>query len=550
MTFASINWQYIAGGLALFLFGIKLMGDGLTNAAGTKIRDYIEKYTSNPFKAMLVGIFLTGLIQSSSGTTVIVISLVRAGLMKLDSAIGVTLGANIGTTVTAILIGFDLEYYAYFLLLIGVILMMIASRKKQLYLSQILIGFGLLFVGLQMMGDVLVQFPKIEGFNEFIVSLSTTPVIGVVVGAVITGIVQSSSAIIGVIQKLYDSNAISLLASLGLVFGANIGTTVTGVLAGIGGSAAAKRTAVFHLLFNVITSLFFLIIIHPFYNLIVFLSDKLELSLMMQVALGHFLFNLLGTLMFIPFVGQVVKMLKRLIKNKGKERNADLVYLDEHMVSSFPAGALQQAKVGVLQIAELAYESLETSQKYLNTRDSKYFKEVNQIEEMINSLDTKVTSYLLKISKENITDELSTEYSVNLQVLKNFERIADLSQNLAEYFEMIIEADERFDEDALEEINGMFNLLMATHKNAISVYETKDELLYQIMKQDENYMNRKEIELRSSHFSRLTERHLVANVVTSLFVDILGTFERIGDHQFNVGSITFNPIKTHMEKQD
>lgn len=547
---SQISWQFIAGGLGIFLFGIKLMGDGLTAAAGTKIRDYIEKYTSNPIKAMLVGILLTGLIQSSSGTTVIAISLVRAGLMRLDQAIGVTLGANIGTTVTAILIGFDLEYYSYFMLLAGVVLLMIAHNKKQRYVSEIVIGFGLLFIGLQMMGDVLVQFPKLEGFNEMMIGLSTQPVYGVVAGTVITGIVQSSSAIVGVIQKLYESNAITLVAALGLVFGANIGTTVTGIMAGIGGSIAAKRTSIFHFAFNVTTSILFLLFIHPFHELVVMLSSSLNLSEMMTIALAHFLFNLLGTLLFLPFVKQCVTILERVAVDKEavNGHRANLV-LDEQMIAQFPAGALQQAKAGVLQIANLAYKLLKLSQKYLLTKDSKVFKEVNQVESMINSLDTKVTSYLLKISKENLTDDLSNEYAVNLQVVKNFERIADLAQNLAEYYEMIFDAGEYMDADALEEINAFYNLLLDAHKKAVEVYETQNMALYEIMKADENFLNSKEVELRRSHFERLTTRHEVATVTTSLFVDILGTFERIGDHEFNVASITFNPIKTHAEKQ-
>lgn len=415
-SWSHIDWHLIAGGLGLFLFGVKIMGDSLTKFAGTKIRDYIEKYTSNPVMAVLVGIVMTGLIQSSSASTVIAISLVRSGLMGMSQAIGIILGANIGTTVTSILIGFELDYYAFFILLFGVFLVLMASKKKTIYLGEIIIGFGLLFIGLNIMGDALKELQNIAGFESLVVKMSTQPAIAVAAGGVITAIIQSSSAIVGIIQTLYATDSITLMAALGLVFGANIGTTITAALAAVGGSLAAKRTSLFHFLFNVIVSLLFLIIIVPYSQMISYVADMFHMNKMMTIALAHFTFNLVGMLIFLPIIPKCVTILKKLMP--GQEEHSVAINLDDGMVETFPAGALRQAKSAMLQVSDVVLESIVDSKHYLETKEKKYFHEVNQLEDMINSLDTKIESYLLKISKQSLTDELADEYSANLQVQK------------------------------------------------------------------------------------------------------------------------------------
>ena len=213
-SLSSLQWNLIAGGLAIFLFGISLMGDSLTNFAGPKLRGYVERYTSNPIKGVFVGIIITGLIQSSSATTVIAISFVRAGIMSLEQAIGVILGANIGTTVTSILIGFNLEYLSYFIALIGVAMAMFTSKRKTKYIGEILVGFGLLFIGLEMMGNSLSELKNIPGFENIVSSMARNPIIAVILGAGLTALIQSSSAFIGITQSLYASGAIDLNVSL------------------------------------------------------------------------------------------------------------------------------------------------------------------------------------------------------------------------------------------------------------------------------------------------------------------------------------------------
>ena len=548
-SWSQIDWHFIAGGLGLFLFGVKLMGDSLTKFAGTKIRDYIEKYTSNPLMAVLVGIVMTGLIQSSSAATVIAISLVRSGLMGMSQAIAIILGANIGTTVTSILIGFQLDYLAYFILLIGVFLILMAKKKKTIYLGEIILGFGLLFIGLNIMGDALKELQYIPGFSDMVVRLSRQPILAALIGAVVTGVIQSSSAIVGIVQTLYATKSITLVAALGLVFGANIGTTVTAALASVGGSLAARRTSLFHFLFNVSVSIFFLAIISPYERFVIYVSKMLHLNDMMTVAVAHFTFNFVGMLIFLPLIPKCVLLLKKIMPGRD-DLTLELgkIQLDEAMVTAFPAGALSQAKAAILQVSEIVLESLQDSKEYLLTKDKKHFHEVNQLEDMINSLDTKIESYLLKISKQSLSEELADEYSASLQVQKNFERIGDLVQNLVEYFEMIYDSGEEFHEEAMTELTSIYELLIHMYVNGVEVFKSGDHHLYDVMKEDENNLNYLEYELRASHFRRMTSQHEEATVTTSLFVDILGTLERIGDHAFNIARLTFDPITTHGEK--
>lgn len=548
-SWSQIDWQFIAGGLGLFLFGVKLMGDSLTKFAGTKIRDYIEKYTSNPIMAVLVGIVMTGLIQSSSAATVIAISLVRSGLMGMSQAIAIILGANIGTTVTSILIGFQLDYLAYFILLIGVFLMLMATKKKTTYLGEIVVGFGLLFIGLNIMGDALKELQYIPGFSDMVVRLSRQPVLAALIGAVVTGVIQSSSAIVGIVQTLYATQSITLVAALGLVFGANIGTTVTAALASVGGSLAARRTSLFHFLFNVSVSVFFLIIIGPYERFVHYVTDIFHMNDMMTIAFAHFTFNFLGMIIFLPIIPQCVSLLRKLMPGRDElAEEMGKIQLDEAMITAFPAGALTQAQVAILQVSNIVMDALEDSKQYLLTKDKKYFHEVNQLEDMINSLDTKIESYLLKVSKQSLTEELADEYSAGLQVQKNFERIGDLVQNLVEYFEMIYDSGEEFQKEAMEELTSIYELLIHMYINGVDVYKGGDHHLYEVMKEDENNLNYLEYELRASHFRRMTSQHEEATVTTSLYVDILGTLERIGDHIFNIARLTFDPIKTHGEK--
>lgn len=546
ISLASLQWNLIAGGLAIFLLGINIMGDSLTNFAGPKLRGYIEKYTSTPLKAILVGIFITGAIQSSSATTVIAISFVRAGIMSLEQSMGIILGANIGTTVTAILIGFNLEALSYFICLIGVFITLFAKKKRIQYIGNIVVGFGLLFIGLQMMGDSLKDLKNLPGFNDIVSRMATNPVVAVLVGTLITAVIQSSSAFIGIIQTLFAASAINLNVALALMFGANIGTCITSLLASIGGSLAAKRTALFHVLFNVSISVLFLIILVPYEAMVTFITSSLGANPMMTIAIGHFAFNFIGMVIFTPLLKPTAKLLSKIIPGK-ESMFSDIhqVELQEHLIRSFPASALDQAKAAIINESDIALQTLKSSQQYLKTGDPIHFQNLNQAEDIVNRMDTNIEKYLLEISQQELAPELDTEFQTYLLVQKNIERISDLGQNLGEYYEEIFNSNEKYVKEAIEDLTKIYELVIHNFINAMEVFKTKDVNLFDILTEDENNLDLLEHELRHSHYTRLTSGIGGDTIASSLFVDIVSTFERIGDHAYNIARSTLDPIKIH-----
>lgn len=548
ITIQSIQWELIVCGLGLFLFGIKLMGDNLTNFAGTKIRGYIEKYTSTPLRAIFVGLVLTGLIQSSSATTVIAISLVRADLMTLQQAIGITLGANIGTTVTSVLIGIDLGYFSYYLLLIGVILIMFARRKRLIYLGNIIAGFSLLFIGLNLMGEAVKQLQYVEGFTELIVKMGKHPGISVLIGAALTGVIQSSSAFVGIVQKLYDAGALTLLPAIGMVFGANIGTTVTAILASIGGSVSAKRTALFHLFFNVITSLIFLIFIHPYAAFVSWGAEKFQLNPMMTIALAHLVFNFAGVFIFAPLTKWAAVALRKLIP--GKEVNyyeLAQLHLDDSVTQGFPAQALQQAHSAIEQIAELVFRSLLSAERYYRTRDHEFYERIEKFEGIINSCDREINSFLLKITKDQLSTDQSSEYSINVAVERKFERIGDAVANIGTYLSEAYEEKASFTKVDAVGLDDMFALLTEIYSCALQIYKTRDAKFYDRVQKDQDKINELENKIRQEHFIRIMESNARSTPADRAFDDIIIQMELIGSLCFDIARLTINPSELHPE---
>ena len=545
-SLSSLQWNLIAGGLAIFLFGISLMGDALTNFAGPKMRGYVEKYTSNPIKGVLVGIIITGLIQSSSATTVIAISFVRAGIMSLEQAIGVTLGANIGTTVTSILIGFNLGYFSYFIALIGVLIFMFASKRKNKYIGEIFIGFGLLFIGLEMMGGSLEELKNIPGFENIVTSVGRTPILGVLIGAALTALIQSSSAFIGITQSLYASGAISLEVALALMFGANIGTCITAILASLGGSLSAKRTSLFHILFNVSVSLVFLIFLSPYEQLVQTIATATKASDLMTIAIGHFTFNFIGMIIFLPLIKIVARILRKIIPGKDSILT-DLgnIELDERLISAFPAAALSQTKTAIIQESVVALENIKATKSYLNTKDKKHYDTSKEAESMVNDMDTKIQAYLLNLAQNQLPPEIERDMQTYLQVQMNVERISDLAENLADYYHEIYESGTGYGEEAVKDLNDICDLVINNIVAAMEIYEDIDLAKFNKLTEDEAALDLMELNLRKSHYRRLKKGLDMTTMASYVYNDILSTMERIGDHAYNIARVTVEPIKTH-----
>ena len=548
-TFADLDWQSILGGFGLFLFGIKFMGDGLKSYAGDKLRDLIDRYTTKVWMGVLVGILATILVQSSSASTAITIGFVRAGLMRLDQAVGIILGANIGTTTTAFLVGLKIEKFALYFIFIGAIMLLFSKRKKNAYLGEIILGFGILFFGLSIMGTALKLLKDIDAFHQLALLMSDSPLLALFGGALMTGLIQSSSAMIAIIQKIYESGGIAFDAVLPFLFGSNIGTTITAILAALGGSLAARRAAGVHTLFNFMVSIIAMILIVPYYNLIMFLTERFNIEPMMQIAIAHIIFNIGGTLLFYPFIKQLVWIIRKVIRGEEQERiEINTNDFDLQLAKSLPSAALEISKRATIKMGEITSECLLETRNLFNKEQKANIDTVSQLEDIVDNFDSKITDYLLIISKEGLSEKDTDVNSINLQIVKNLERIGDLSMNLAEFYDLVYDANEVFSPAALEDVNNMYEVTMHMLNRAIRIYAEDDFALTHSISEDESYVDLLEQKARQRHFERMRASECTTAVGSSVFIDILGTLERIADHADNIARSAFNVHTTHEPK--
>ncbi|WP_456274918.1 Na/Pi cotransporter family protein [Bacillus sp. AK031] len=521
------------GGLGIFLFGIKYLGDGLQKSAGDRLRDILDRFTTNPFMGVLAGIIVTILIQSSSGTTVITVGLVSAGFMTLRQAIGVIMGANIGTTVTAFIIGIDLGEYALPIIAVGAVMLFFFKHKKVQYLGQIVFGFGGLFYGLELMSGGMKPLRSLEAFTDLTISMSSNPILGVVIGTLFTVIVQSSSATIGILQGLYAEGLVDINAALPVLFGDNIGTTITAVLAAIGASVAARRAAATHVLFNLIGTTIFLIILPIYHRLVEFLQDALNLNPEMTIAFAHGTFNLTNTIIQFPFIGLLAVIVTKLIPGEDALVDYKAKHLDPMFIEQSPSIALGQAKEEVLRMGEFAVKGLEESNNFLKTKQSKHSDVAYQIEDAINNLDKKITNYLVDISAASLTEAESEKHSILMDTVRDIERIGDHFENILELVEYQQANKVKITSDAMADLDGMFELTIETVKKAVSSLDNNDHQLAREVAEKEDMIDKMERKLRKQHILRLNEG-LCSGQAGIVFVDIISNLERIGDHAVNI----------------
>lgn len=521
------------GGLGIFLFGIKFMGDGLQKSAGDRLRDILDKFTTNPVMGVLAGIFVTILIQSSSGTTVLVVGLVSAGFMNLRQAIGVIMGANIGTTVTAFIIGIKISDYALPILFAGAVLLFFFKNKKIHNFGQIVFGFGALFFGLELMGDGMKPLRSLQAFQDLTVSMSDNPLLGVVIGTVFTVIVQSSSATIGILQELHGLGLIDIKASLPVLFGDNIGTTITAVLASIGASVAARRAALTHVIFNLIGTAIFLLILPLFTAFIAMLKANLGLNPEMTIAFAHGTFNLTNTLIQLPFIGVLAYIVTKLIPGEDSLVEYKAKHLDPLFIEQSSSIALGQAKEEILRMGQFASLGLEEANQYLKTNQSKHADTAYQIEDAINNLDRKITDYLVLISRAEMSAAESEEHSTLMDTVRDIERVGDHFENIVELVDYKLTNKVKLTESALKDLDEMFTLTISTLKDAITALDDKDtDLAARVMKSEEQ-IDKMERTLRKKHILRINEGSCTGQAGI-VFVDIISNLERIGDHSVNI----------------
>lgn len=534
MTLADIDWPLILAGLGLFLFGIEYMGDGLKGYSGDKMKNIIDKYTSSPFKGVLIGAFVTCLIQSSSGTTALAIGLIRSGLMTLEQSIGIIMGANIGTVITSVFVGLKISQYAVYFIILGAAFLMFSKNKKTKYMGQVIFGFGCLFYGLELMGDNLANISKVPEFSQVANYLSKNPWLGLLGGTILTTAVQSSAAVIAIAQQMYGAGAIGLSIALPFLFGSNIGTTITAVLASIGGTVPAKRAAFFHVLFNVVGSIIFMLILTPFTILIQWLASSISILPELQLSLAHGIFNIVTTAFFFPLIPSIVKLIKKILPNSKKEINMDLSELDQNVVHLFPSHALEIAKNKIVEMGYITIEAVEGIRAYFDSKNSTAKDSVYEMENAINTLDTKITDYLVLISHETLNDHDSNEYLANMKTIKDFERIGDLCINIVKYYEAIYDEKEDFSSEARKDLETMMDMVIDMLNHAVIAFNDHELETIDYVDEKESdldYFNKK---AKQRHIKRVSNKIEKSTLVNSTYVDILANLERIGDHCQNV----------------
>ena len=533
----TINFQQMAftflGGLGLFLFCIKYMGDGLQIAAGDRLKYILDKYTTSPFLGVLVGIFVTALIQSSSGTSVITIGLVGAGLLTLRQAIGIIMGANIGTTITTFIIGFNISTYALPILFIGAFCLFFVKIEKVNNVGRILFGFGGVFFSLTLMSGAMAPLKYLPAFKDVMVSLSGNPVLGVFIGTTITVLVQASSATISILQNIYQEGLIPLKAALPVLFGDNIGTTITAIIAVIGSNTSAKRLAASHVMFNVVGTVIFLIFLTPFSMFVAKMEQILHLNPKMAIAFAHGSFNMMTTVLLFPFIGVLEYLVVKIIKDKKEdEEEAYKTTLDPALITA-PVIALGQVKQELLTMTGFALKNFKTSVSYFFDRDEKLFEKVEKREEKINTVDQEITKYLALLSKQDFGEKEGEEIATYLDLCRDIERVGDHAHGIVKDVKYGISKKFKFSDTAYAEIRELEEIVENMIATAtIALKESSIDKAVEVIDLH-NKEREKEKKIRKNHIKRLSEQTCEIKAGLS-FVDLVLHFTRIADHTRNI----------------
>ena len=530
------NILSMAGGLGLFLFGIRTMGDGLENAAGAKLKRMLEVLTGNRFLAVLVGFVVTAIIQSSTATTVMVVGFVNAGMMSLAQAVGVIMGANIGTTVTSLLIALNFSSVAAAAVLVGVILMLASKKTVVKNLGAIFTGFGLLFLGIDMMSDSMAPLRESAGCMNFIVTVSESPLrplFGIILGIVMTTVLQSSSASVGVLQTLAMQGLVPLKFSVFVLFGQNIGTCLTALFSTVGAKKNSKRAAVIHLLFNLIgTGIFILIaLLAPYVEWI----EKLSPDPMAQIAISHIVFNIVSTVVMFPFANILVKLSCLLVPGKDdSESEMHCKFIDDRLLNTPPFAVMQVSKE-VARMAKLARDNFETSAHALINRSDKDLDKVMENEEIINYLNHHITSYLVKLNALDITDSDSDYIARVFHAINDIERVGDHAINLAEAAQHNIGEGLKFSDPAREELNQLCGSVVTLLERSMAAFDNQSlsDNEAKELSDLEDHIDDLTLECQDSHIFRLNRKECNTEA-GMLYLNTITDFERVGDHAINI----------------
>ncbi len=537
MEYASIIIPF-AGGLGMFIYGMQIMAGGLENAAGSRMKKLLEVLTRNKFMGVLLGALITAVIQSSSATTVMVVGFVNAGIMNLGQAMGVIMGANIGTTVTGWIVSsgewaqfLKPESIAPIAIMAGVVIMLMAKKQSSKEVASIIIGFGLLFIGISTMSDAVYPLRDSETFRQVFISLGSNPLLGILAGAAVTAIIQSSSASVGILQSLAASGLVPFNAALYIIMGQNIGTCVTAMLSSIGARKNAKTAALMHLLFNLIGTLIFGVIVIILFRVINPSLGQGTIS-QTQISTVHTIFNITTTVLLFPVSNLIVRLAKKISRVDEEERKDKTVQLDDRILET-PSIAVQSTVTEVVRMGHVVTEALRGVPEAILQHDEERIEDVKEIETKVDKMSAGITDYIVKISGLSINETENETTASLLQIVSDMERICDHCENLVEYAEQLNRKKVTMSDLAQGELLEMMKLTIGSYENALDAMEhnDKDAALKAIEK--ETIVDEMEISLRKKHIKRLksNECHTEAGIV---FLDTINSLERITDHSRNI----------------
>lgn len=537
MNYLSIIVPF-AGGLGMFIYGMQIMAQGLENAAGNRMKSLLEALTKNKLMGVLLGAVITAVIQSSSATTVMVVGFVNAGIMNLTQAMGVIMGANIGTTVTGWLVS-SVEWakvlspstLAPVALMIGVVIMLTGKRRSSKEVASIIIGFGLLFIGISTMSAAVDPLRESEGFRSLFVTLGNNPFLGILTGTVVTAIIQSSSASVGILQSLAAAGLVPFSAAIYIIMGQNIGTCITAILASLGAKRTAKTAALMHLLFNIIGTIIFSVVAIVYFKLINVAAGTGVIT-QTQISLVHTIFNIGTTVLLFPASNWIIRLAKKLGRVKEGEQEKSTVLLDERVLET-PSIALQATVKEIDRMGKIVEESLLVAKNVLFAPKEQDIRFLREEEKTVDRLCAGITDYAIKLSSLQISEKEHQEISHLLQIVSDMERVSDYCENISEFAETIMERKLSFSDTGREQLQEMTEVCVDSYLYAYKAFQENDKDRALRVVEKETQADALEVQLRTRHIKRLANNQCEAEAGI-VFLDALVCLERISDHARNI----------------
>lgn len=544
------------GGLALFIYGMNIMAQGLQNAAGSKMKSILEALTQNKLMGIALGALVTAIVQSSSATTVMVVGFVNASLMNLTQAMSVIMGANIGTTVTGWLVSssewakmFSPSTIAPLAVMLGVILMMSGKNARRKEIAAIVIGFGVLFIGIDMMSTSVEPLRESEAFRSMFVTLGANPLLGIFAGAFVTAIIQSSSASQGILLSLAASGLVPFNAAVYIIMGQNIGTCVTALLSGIGASKTAQCVGYMHLMFNIVGTVLFSVLAIIYLTMI---NPALGGTVITQTQISaiHTMFNIGTTIVMLPLSGYIIKIAQKLnhVSDVERKDETQLVHLDKRMLET-PSLAVEGAKLETIRLGRIAFENMQDALDTLINYDEEKIASVRYRETVADKVCDNISEYLIKLCTLQISEKDNQTVTSLLNTISDMERVSDHAENIADLAEEIKREDIAFSSMAIDELREMTQTTMASYENALHALATGDITYAMKTAVLEEQVDMLEKKLRASHIDRLSNAE--CNVNSGIhFLEMLGNLERVSDHAMNIAQVVLNENREEKNYHD